>query len=358
MIRRSLLWPVAGLLVAAVVAWLALDEDPPVAPSSPPPSSAASAAPATAVSAPPNSSSDGSSPERTAVASTTPSPAPAERHRIRGALVIVDGTIEHAREQGSMEVSFRVADPDQPSLPRHERQTLAVVDGAFEFTTPSLPVVVSFSTIRAGERDALCASDFAVHDTTTPVVVRAQWQQSMLLRVLADDTGSDLAGLTVARNSDWHHDRSPHPGQRPEPVLTGARSPLRLGPRTNHATELLWVRAPGYAWNRIELVTTDPAERVVRLLPGGDLAVTIDGKIPDGAVLRVRGRPGATPRFEHVVTKDDEAYWSANRVAAKKPGEHVLKMNTPDGFEPIVERRVVVEPGQWTRVEIVLRRKG
>ncbi len=55
--------------------------------------------------------------------------------------------------------------------------------------------------------------------------------------------------------------------------------------------------------------------------------------------------------------KEGHIYWSGNRTAAKGPGEFTLKMDAMEGYEPILSRKVTVNAGEWTRVEIALHRK-
>lgn len=287
------------VLATAVAAWFWSFGD--VAPpalangDAPQPSTAPATLVASTESAPAATEAGATAAERTAAAPQPAPPADAPTGTVvRGTIVAVDGKTESTAENGTMQASVRMPARDGESFYRHENVAVTVTAGAFEFRVPHVPTSVTFDEITLGERGALCPDEFAVAGAGVELTVRARWLQSLSLRVLADDTGADLADLTIAQGGDWRHERHVHPGVAPDVVAAHARSPVRLQPRAGRGTERYWVKAPGYAWNQIEMSTIEAAERVLRLVPGGGVELALDGKPPPGAVIRIRETDSST----------------------------------------------------------------
>jgi len=119
-------------------------------------------------------------------------------------------------------------------------------------------------------------------------------------------TGAELTDVEVVRVRDWMTDKNDHPGN---PLGTGTikgavLSPLGI-PVTQNGSSNYHVRAPGYAWNHVQLHVTDK-DYYVDLVHGGRLEVHLQGaKARKDARLRLRsdGRLIADCSFsgEHVV---------------------------------------------------------
>lgn len=231
-------------------------------------------------------------------APTTPTPTAgttAAGTPIHGTITVRDERgVEHATTDGSLQVEFLVA--TAADRVRLERQSVAVTAGRWQAVAPPDTGKVRAQQVDLDGRAALCRDEVELPPPGQPIALRAQWlAPHFLVRVLADDTGLDLADLRVVRMCDWQRERCPHPGNRNvHEVLAGGRSPLRLQNDHRGSEDRFWIRAPGYAWNHIAIATTEPGEHLLRLRPGGDVDVVVVGGIPAGSVLRARPADRAT----------------------------------------------------------------
>ncbi|HEX5050846.1 MAG TPA: hypothetical protein VFZ65_03660 [Planctomycetota bacterium] len=217
---------------------------------------------------------------------TAPTPPPATPPAggtiaLHGTFVVVDEDgVEHAHEDGEFTLVLWHGDTGS-----HRRAVTKA--GAWQADVDELPDRVSVDDAHLGGRLVRCDDDLPIAEPKTAIVLRGRWLPLLLLRVLGDDTGADLADVHVVTKNDWRTPY-PHPGSRAEVVVERATSPLRFAPTSTADTQSIWARAPGYAWDTIQLDTASRAERVMRLVPGGDVDVTIVGTPPDETWLRVR----------------------------------------------------------------------
>jgi hypothetical protein len=344
---RTLVFAAIAVAAAAAAAWwLTADAMLPVVPPAQRDAQPAAAIAPAADSGAPRPTLDGT---RTAVeraaaprgggaADASGAAAEAEGVRVQGRLVLTDGTRDTTDADATMELACMRRESDGAARAQLTTHAVVVTGGAFTATLPGVPAVVSFSRIASGERRAVCLDDFPVDATARPLVVRARWQQSLTLRVVGADTGADLAGITVAHPR--RHGPGDHPGADAYTVQHG-RSPLRLEPRENTTVERFCVKAPGYAWTAVDLATTEAAERIVRLTPGGNLGIAVSGAVPAGAVVRVRGRGDDVPSAATPLRGAPLAEADAQRFVRV------------DGL-PARVLAVSLEQGEWQREPVVL----
>jgi hypothetical protein len=168
------------------------------------------------------------------------------------------------------------------------------------------------------------------------------------VRVVDATTGVPIPGATpswhgsvAGWSSGWSHSRMQAVGDDWYRTLAPA------------GTIVLSAHAEGYSWSHAEHEVRAGANTFVLRVPRvcGIELVLKDGEVtipwPDNAYAQI----------EHTTAKSGVGYWSDNRVAAQQPGEHLLTLEPIPGYEPIPPRKVQIEPEQWTRVEIALRRK-
>lgn len=227
--------------------------------------------------------------EAAATATPMTGDAPARRH-LEGTIVVADadGTL-HATCDGFVELQPMV--PVDVARGSFEVQsfTTTVTDGRWQADVAMDATRLDVGTIDLDERAAICADTFSLPSDQPTLPLRATWLPKLQVRVIGNDTGSDLADLRVVQGRYWTFDEFRHPGNRQlQVVLEHGRSPLQLQHRGRADSVRYWIHAPGYAWDQIQLATNSVGERTLRLVPGGDVEVTFVGELPADAVLRVR----------------------------------------------------------------------
>ncbi len=264
--------------------------------------------------------------ERTAAptdAVTSTPPASAAGLRIHGTITVSDARgAEHAQCSGSLRLALLVPNADSAILV-YQEQDVAVTAGRWQGVAPLDAVELRVSHADLDGRRAQCKDEFPLTTPEQPMALRAKWLEALRVRVLADDTGADLDGVRVVQMVDWQLADCTHPGNSNiHEVLADARSPLQIRHASTSDAERYWMKAPGYAWNQIAMATTEPGERVLRLLPGGDVDLSFVGIVPRGAVLRVRrGDDGGRPFAELVPSAS-----STTRVDALPAGTWQLTL--------------------------------
>ncbi len=120
------------------------------------------------------------------------------------------------------------------------------------------------------------------------------------LKVLAEDTGLDLAEVTIVVPTDWKSHELQHPGSyRDDEILVRSGvSPLFLQSPTWSRTRepTVWAGAPSYAWGGIKIDFESRTERLITLKRAAAVIVTLlndrppqEGEAP--LVIRVREMP-------------------------------------------------------------------
>ena len=120
------------------------------------------------------------------------------------------------------------------------------------------------------------------------IVLRARWWPHSVLRVVDHDSGADLQEVELVRCTHWENSNDIHPGKAAHAVVA-RRTPSPIVLPEAMETEIYWVRAPGYAWQRVAVAHRSGGERLVRLVPGGSLEVELRNYEP-GRGVRVQLR--------------------------------------------------------------------
>jgi RNA polymerase sigma factor (sigma-70 family) len=217
---------------------------------------------------------------------------------LHGTLTLVDERGEHPREDGTAELEVICAG----ELSAHQ---VTIDAGTWRLPLTVWPDSVRLARAELGGRRASPEIDNPAADQNAPAAntgpsrgqlyaLRARSLPDVALRVVGADTGADLAGVTVLAEETSLHDVHPATTGGHRCAAAGA-SPLRFQATRAGTTQWFLVCATGYAWSPVEVVLADPGERLVRLVPGGTIALRIEGKVPSEARLRVR-QSGAVNR--------------------------------------------------------------
>ena len=282
-----------------------------------------------------NGSSVPASPHREAVVSAgeeAPSQRVASTFLLRGRFIVVDEHgVEHSAEDGSFELLVGSAGGCTKSA-------VALRSGAWELAFETPPEWASVLDARIAGRAVYLDSlaRLAIPGPTQPLVLRGQWYAPVNLRVLGDDTGSDLASVRVVHSDVWEDFVLEHPGNDPsvDALVVAGRSPLQFSPSNLHGTQRFMVRAPGYAWGSIDMNPADAEEQSLRLVPGGDVVLTFSGGLPPAhSVVRLREAGNSIPLAELTPTRNGPTVIDGLQI-----GEHLLRL----------------EMGWWTQSPVVI----
>ncbi|MFE7359220.1 hypothetical protein ACFU8Q_40670 [Streptomyces sp. NPDC057543] len=106
------------------------------------------------------------------------------------------------------------------------------------------------------------------------------------LRCTASDAARWITPSVIFASSCRRGDHLQHPALLPSPDRRPPRSPLRDGAAAGH-------RTPG--WMRRHRAARDRGPARLRLLPGGDLAMSVEVRIDANRLERALRRPGNAP---------------------------------------------------------------
>lgn len=267
--------------------------------------------------------------------------------RLAGHLVVVDSSgRRHEEEDGRLKL---VLEGDGTA----ELVELAVREGRWEISLPERPSAIEVWELLARGRIALPASKRASVPAEGPVVIEAVWPPAVELHVIDRDTEVALGDLVVVRaapeESVLHH-----PGRYSAEELwaEGMDSPVLIEPRDRHR-EVLWVRAPGYAWGRVSIEFGEERRRVLSMARSGELTVWVEGARPDDeGWLRLYGERGGLPRLELELPTDGPAF-----VSNLEPGTYLVAAERgawATGLQRLAEAKVAVRPNQPAEVTLRL----
>lgn len=175
----------------------------------------------------------------------------------------------------------------------HEARTVVIESGAFQFECdPGSHARVD--GIVLGGRRALLVGGGSERPlrASGEWIVRARWTTGAVLRVLDAKTRRELEGVEIVRPRTAGGSSAMDPGIDHERVLEAASSPIEIARRADieaSGLDVLFVRARGFAWGRVEVRHDSEREHVVELGPGGDVSVQVEGfDAARPSVLRVR----------------------------------------------------------------------
>jgi hypothetical protein len=204
-----------------------------------------------------------------------------------GTILAIDAQGEvHWSESGSFDLEFRSGE-------HFASVAIPVREGRFDSRVPA-NVAMTIRGVELGGRPARPETERLQWDPELDVVLTARWPPGSQLRVKGADTHGDLGEVEVAKRlalpAAWIH-----PGPVPAGKIERSKSPLPLPELLGR--RVYWVRAPGYAWGRVEVDHDQGGERVLELQPAAELRVELRGSAPPAqAALRLYGGPfGFTP---------------------------------------------------------------
>ena len=269
---------------------------------------------------------------------SAPDEEPAAEVLVTGTIVVVDEAgVEHARETGDLHI---LAWNTSGSVGRLDSDLRVHVEsGAFEFRVLA-DSLLSIPDVHLGGRLAILDErNLGRVPDGRQLHLRATWLRPTRVVVRAADTGRELTGIQGVEVEA---------GRRTVPSV--AQTPLELGdsPVTLCATRLDWnrvraffLRAPGYAWQVVEVVAAG-GERVVELVPGGALEVEVTGSIPQ-AKTYLRVRPA------------DRPWWCEAEIEiGSTPATHRIDSLPAERRHVAVERGPDHNPVPITRAEVEL----
>ena len=233
---------------------------------------------------------------------------------------------------------------------------LPVNDGRFEATLEAelgLPV-----SVRASEGSFAGVLAIAASMDDQPVVIGGELilvmrvTRPLVLDVRDAESGLPLVDVDVARASGSRL----HPGFAPVLLVEGESSPVDLRVSTSARTisssgQLsLIVGARGYAWEGVDLDVAG-GERLVELVPGGSLSVSITG-MPERQALDLEVRAGAQRDLVlRTMTSGDRV----RLVEGLKPGPVEVAIQRDNGFRmPVVfgSAQGTIRAGETTELSI------
>ncbi len=235
---------------------------------------------------------------------------------LSGTFVVVDERgIEHTREDGTFDLG----------LWEGNTSVLATVNlqaGSWELAVETMPQRVTVHGAQIGGRAVLPDARGTIEEKDPPFALRGHWFTPLTLRVVADDTGADLTSVRIVQVVGW--ESLVHPGNvgHATVVVESASSPVRFTSPGIGGKQKYRVRAPGYAWGAIDMDPTDAAERLLRLLPAGDIELTFTGGVPPaGSVVRLRDVAGGMPVADLTPKRD-----GPTRVDGLRAGDYTVKL--------------------------------
>ncbi len=240
-------------------------------------------------------------------------------------------------------------------------QIVAVSDGRFTIEFPrrrrdpdTAPTRLQLTHCRLADRPVLLEVESLDLPSTEPIVFRGRWLPERHLRVLDDESGVDLTDVDVVTGVTWPFSDLEHPSDRGgRAVVVAKDSPVELpapeSPRDG--TRRHWVRAPGYAWQRISIADDTKQEHVVRLPRAGSVDLfVLGGKPPEDSAIRFfRGGVGV-PIADFAVARD-----GSQRVDNLLPGTYSVRLQKGQWFRrPLVlaQADVEIRPGARESVEL------
>lgn len=229
------------------------------------------------------------------------------------------------------------------------RSTIDVRGGAWSAVVP-VGSRLTFDEIRVGGRVAVAVDRKTVAPASGRVAVACRWFKPTTLRILDADTGAELAGVEIVQHVAGFCLSGLHPGPGyVQVVADDAASPVTLPEQPGQ--QVYWVRGPGHAWKRVEVMLGFGDERIVRLPKAGDLDVRLSNFDPDSdAEVRLYDVTGG-----HLLSWPSD---TRPRIESLAPGKYRVRVEVGEWFrEPLLlgEAPAEVEAGVVTEVAIELR---
>ena len=242
---------------------------------------------------------------------------------------------------------------------------IEIVDGTWTATfrrsehAGERPDYVSFSAGKVEDNPVILETDRLSLTDGTDFVLRLRAIPELRLHVVDAETKKELTDVQVFRSRSWSDSSTLHPGSDVElqrlvdsgksPVLVPAPDEVRPD-----ATTTLWVRAPGYAWLALKVVSAEGGVREAPLVRGGSVRIAITGKVPEApkVALRVYDPANGRPLLDLAIGRS-----APESLEDLAPGRYEARLELGEWFEdPRVLARAPMEiqAGRTGSVELVV----
>lgn len=213
----------------------------------------------------------------------------------------------------------------------------------------------SVSARRARLGDRVAAVTFA--KTRPPkdgrIDLSARWRMPSVLVVVDAQLKRPLGDIEIARRKSWRgwDAMAVHPGMENERVLIARaeRTPFQF-PESSEGVQVYWIRAPEYAWTRIEIDHSVGGERQVELVRSGSLEVSVsDLPIDQRLFVRVRSAQG------DVLAEAAARQASPSTFENLRAGSYVVSLERgvwKQADQELALASVTVVPGERARVTL------
>ncbi|MEM8883313.1 MAG: hypothetical protein AAGD14_04530 [Planctomycetota bacterium] len=188
---------------------------------------------------------------------------------------------------------------------------------------------------------------------TRHLSIVARWSLPSTLEAIDAETRRPIGAFELVKRNEWRgwDARAIHPGARNDVTVlaAAARSPYSF-PESTEENAVYWVRAEGYAWQRIEVNHVVGGERTIALARSGSLRVEVVDLEPDAKLhVRLRSTEGrmraeATARPQTSIEFDDV-----------RPGRYLVRLERgvwAARHPPLDEIEVEVRPGNASQVTL------
>lgn len=207
---------------------------------------------------------------------------------LHGTFLVVD---QHGIEQPLEHGRFQAVLRQSPTSSTYE--SIDVHEGQWQCRVEEVPYQLEVARARSGDHLVACEQAVTIADTSASIDLRGRLLPAVRLRVVDSETRVDLTDLEVVTVSN-HPSQRMHPGDRNvRTIQEGATSPLEFDAPVISSAQTFWARAPGHAWNAVNIDTMSGDQRVMHLVAGGGVKVAVQGGVDlVSSYLRVR-RVGA-----------------------------------------------------------------
>jgi hypothetical protein len=218
------------------------------------------------------------------------------------------------------------------------------------------PTRISMESCRVDDTAVVVVGEAIALEHAQDVRFELRAIPELRLRVV-DQSKKDIAGVEVWQSKDWMSSGTLHPGNAEKLLVVGGeRSPVKV-PAPEDVREgqntRLWVRAPGYAWQPVEVFLAQGGTRDVVLSQCGTLSVAILGQSPTDPVqptLRIYDAADA-----HSMLAEFGSVGANEEIDGLAAGKYEVRVELGEWFsEPAVLARATVEIEAGKRAQVNL----
>ena len=201
--------------------------------------------------------------------------------------------------------------------------------------------------------------------------LRVKWITTPILHVVASDFETELDLIQIVYKMGIKyipiaaHEKDHPKNYIVQEFLRSARSPINMLSANKNCAGVwiggnYFIRAPGYAWKRIEIDVRKRSENILHLKPGGNLDVTIKGYKNDKKVeLRIRKSDYDYPDYVFGIKRNGkmeiESIETGKYIVRAEMGDAITNALIP-GSGPLIlaEENVEVFKAQKTSLSLIL----